>query len=182
MRPRRNGLTLVEVLVVIAIIGVLAGMLLPAVQTAREAARRVSCGNNLKQLGLAVQGYESSQQVLPPSCISRYYASFWYFLLPYMEQLQQYRMLDGENSGATKTSMNSTYMDINWDRLTAAEKAALASNPLMLCPSRRSGTQMRAAGRGQRPRPVGRLHGRLSGVERERGERDNQSVCPVVCM
>jgi len=69
MRFRRHacakGFTLVELLVVIAIIGVLVAMLLPAVQTAREAARRIQCGSNLKQLGLAVADYESAYAVLP---------------------------------------------------------------------------------------------------------------------
>ena len=63
----RPGFTLIELLVVIAIIAVLIALLLPAVQAAREAARRAQCVNNLKQLGLAVHNYISSNDVIPPA-------------------------------------------------------------------------------------------------------------------
>lgn len=64
---RANGLTLVEVLVVIAIIGLLVGLLIPAVSMAREGARRASCANNLKQFGIAIQNYESQFSAFPPA-------------------------------------------------------------------------------------------------------------------
>ena len=64
-KPRRRGFTLIELLVVIAIIAVLIALLLPAVQAAREAARRAQCVNNLKQIGLALHNYESSNLSFP---------------------------------------------------------------------------------------------------------------------
>ncbi|MBN2293523.1 MAG: DUF1559 domain-containing protein [Pirellulales bacterium] len=83
-----RGFTLVELLVVIAIIGILIALLLPAVQAAREAARRMQCQSNLKQIGVAMHGLDNARKMLPPSRICDHKATWFIHILPYMEQQQ----------------------------------------------------------------------------------------------
>jgi prepilin-type N-terminal cleavage/methylation domain-containing protein/prepilin-type processing-associated H-X9-DG protein len=111
----RRGFTLVELLVVIAIIGMLVALLLPAVQAAREAARRSQCSNNLKQLGLALHNYESTYKVFPqgrnkyPQVVSALAR-----VLPYIEQANAYELVDpngtlavgGQNDLAARTQLS----------------------------------------------------------------------------
>src|SRR5215212_9599621 len=81
MKARRSGspgFTLVELLVVIAIIGILVALLLPAIQAAREAARRTQCTNKMKQLGLAILNYESAKKVLPMAYTPNYTGDQFY--------------------------------------------------------------------------------------------------------
>ncbi|HET6425819.1 MAG TPA: DUF1559 domain-containing protein, partial [Planctomycetaceae bacterium] len=109
---RSRGFTLIELLVVIAIIAILIALLLPAVQQAREAARRTQCRNNLKQLGLAIHNYVDNYSTLP---INRYgdyvYSSVWngpyedsrswswlVSIMPYVEASPLYNMLNFENT------------------------------------------------------------------------------------
>ncbi len=90
MNRLRFAFTLTELLVVLAIIGILLAILLPAVQTAREAARRMECGNHLKQIGLAVFNYESANRLLPLPRSRRPDHNIVAFLLPYLEQQSIY--------------------------------------------------------------------------------------------
>lgn len=86
----RRGLTLVELLVVVAIVGLLTALLLPAVQSARESARRTSCANNLKQQALGVHGYHTSVGRLPPYRIQNHKATWNVLILPHVEEVAFY--------------------------------------------------------------------------------------------
>ena len=124
LRPGRIGFTLVELLVVIAIIGILVGLLLPAVQQAREAARRMSCSTNVRQLALATINYESAFKVLPSGW--NMHGTFWSsMILPQMEQTTLFRSLVFAENGLG-----------NWDN-PASPNYRASQTPISLfqCPS-----------------------------------------------
>ncbi len=120
----RQGFTLVELLVVIAIIGVLVALLLPAVQAAREAARRTQCANNLKQIGLATHNFEDTFKALPPLRIAgaEGWATYFVLIMPYMEQVNTQNLWDLKRKYAVQS--------------VAARQTQIKS---YYCPSRRSG-------------------------------------------
>lgn len=109
---RRRGMTLIELLVVVAIIGVVAGLLIPAVQAAREAARRAQCLANLRQIGLALHGYNAVHDMFPPLSLPAGRGRTWSgnemspfaYMLPYLEQTVVYNAINmdlAEDDGAT---------------------------------------------------------------------------------
>jgi prepilin-type N-terminal cleavage/methylation domain-containing protein/prepilin-type processing-associated H-X9-DG protein len=116
-RKRSRGFTLVELLVVIAIIGILVALLLPAIQAAREAARRTSCLNNITQLGLALHHYEFNHESFPPGVTDAkgpirnepqgIHLSWVVKILPYIEELVLYRKID--QSAGAYAAVNAQY-------------------------------------------------------------------------
>jgi len=122
----KRGFTLVELLVVIAIIGVLVALLLPAIQAAREAARRAQCQNNLKQIGLAIQNYHDSRKALPPAGVAGWGEPSWAIhIMPFIEE--------GNAFAAWQP-----FYDLYGAYYLANNEARQLQVPTYYCPSRRS--------------------------------------------
>lgn len=134
----RRGFTLVELLVVITIIGILIALLLPAVQAAREAARRTQCASHIAQLGLALANYEAAHTSLPPGVVDKqgpilsvpsgYHMSWIVQLLPYIEQDVVYRHID-----FTVGAYDSSF--VLGGQETKNQAARNQQIPMLLCPS-----------------------------------------------
>ena len=172
----RRGFTLIELLVVIAIIAILIGLLLPAVQKVREAAARMSCSNNLKQISLATHNYESAYQVLPPGNTTVSGVGTLPFLLPYVEQENLFRLIpQAMLQPGTTIPTGFTWPATAWWNNTSANAAAQNKVKTFLCPSDiesapANGTFIYyfcAAGSftgGYMPNPTGSLYGKTNYV------------------
>jgi len=150
LATRRLGFTIVELLVVIAIIGLLIGLLVPAVQNARESARRLSCANNLKQLGLGVIGYDAAHGCFPPSSFNAElihaiqptwwsrggddvapgrgagYLGYHVAIMPYIEQVQEFEAVITEMRDGTGNP---------WRNNNPVGSVFLRRSPVRVCPS-----------------------------------------------
>jgi prepilin-type N-terminal cleavage/methylation domain-containing protein/prepilin-type processing-associated H-X9-DG protein len=146
MKGSRTAFTLVELLVVIAIIGTLVGLLLPAVNQAREAARLSACMNNLKQIGTAVHNYSSAKQGLPPATLGNAGATLWAVLMPYIEQTAIYNKLNLD--APTRNEWGATYFDAATGTAASANDAALKVAVVgeYNCPTRRAPKSLNSAG------------------------------------
>ena len=138
---RSRGFTIIELLVVIAIIAILVALLLPAVQSAREAARRSQCRNNLKQLGIALHNYHDVNRMFPPGYSGSrtpFNAQFWgTMILPYIEQSTLYERYDFSVPPIIEAS------SLGYSSATIATNIEVMSTPLpvFMCPSTPSSSQ-----------------------------------------
>jgi len=144
MKSQRRGFTLIELLVVIAIIAVLIALLLPAVQSAREAARRAQCVNNLKQIGLSMHNYESSNSSLPPGRKSCCWGTWLLFTLPGVEQQALFNAWNftGDYKWYQSATMDTPMRYAGVCNITVSSTRV----PAYMCPSDGNGTSLVAIG------------------------------------
>ena len=135
---RRVGFTLIELLVVVAIIGVLIALLLPAVQQAREAARRSQCSNNLKQFGLAIHNYFDAHKSLPqgktqitntPSGRIADFRNAFYDLMPFMEYQRLYEMYNHQWTSRHRFAQDTALIMTVGTHICPSDQENLPSNP-----------------------------------------------------
>ncbi|MDR1268974.1 MAG: DUF1559 domain-containing protein [Planctomycetaceae bacterium] len=130
---------MVELLVVIAIIGVLIALLLPAVQAAREAARRSQCTNNFKQIGIAVHNFHDTKNGIVPAGLGRYRATGYLLLFPFLEQMPMYELLDQKTEGFQYQFNQEVWTDTaNTHHLSDEERKQFFSVGIYRCPTRRA--------------------------------------------
>ncbi len=136
--PDRKAFTLVELLVVIAIIGVLIALLLPAVQAARESARRMQCSNHLKQIGVGVHNFLSAKNGLPPALLTVNRLSIHGLLYPYLEQQALYDVATEGDAKVTKeTGVDRKFTSDWWhDELTEDQRNGFGGVSTYRCPTR----------------------------------------------
>jgi type II secretory pathway pseudopilin PulG len=133
-------MSLVEILVVIAIIGILVGLLLPAVQAVREAANRTQCANNLHQIGLAMHLYENQYKCLPPSRLLASESPSWaWLILPNLEQQNLYRQWKpGQPYPGTSAAQIVDGQIIDEKDLLLTVQLMITGQPIYYCPTRRA--------------------------------------------
>jgi len=146
-RKQSRGVTILELVVVVSIIGMLVALLLPAVQSARDAARRLSCQNNLRNIGLAAVGFETTYQRFPPGYVGSKYNNLndpnctWIgslaYLLPFLEQGSVFKTIESERDLGVDAILGTSELSVEnwWNRNDACLDTSRYRFPMFECPS-----------------------------------------------